>query len=211
MQYLSGAYWQRREHNSAGLVLQQVFCRKKRTPVLFAGICTSAGPEQDFLLSGLLTWFYERGLSLCARGGEKGWDAAVNSLEHATEALFMRSKDGGNRKFAGILCAGYRFVLFGQGGHRICLVNIRNRKPHCRDIGDTSGAFYRKEGFLQKGIGILLATDSFYQKTDTLLADCLKAEDMYSQDCLDRHLKELGDYGGQRGGENLGAVYFCVK
>lgn len=232
MQYISGYYRQQNGGSSSALVLQQAVYKKNNMPVLLACICTpktaksrktakkhlpeereereNAGREARLLAD----WFYDRGLAHGKKGGERAWTAMAGSF---TRVLRQTDRTA-NIETAGILCAGEHILLFGNGAPVISLLNTRNARANCRKLlGDDStcpqyspGEFHCREGILQRGIGILVATETFYGQTRLLLAECLRAEKMKTQEHLDKRLKELGSFGEERGGTDMGAILLCT-
>lgn len=206
MQYLTTYYWQQGEHNATSLVLQQVYLKKTKTPMVLACICTdtTVGDRGRRFAIGLTDWFYATGLPLCDRGGKKVEKALSDSLERYLAKNDLQSR------MAGVLCVGHSLWMFRQGGQEICLLNTRNLRPNCRDMGTEEKEADRisfQRGSIERGVGILLATEGLYRQISReVLAECLDMGKLRSQSRLDKRLRELGCKGEAQGGMDMGAI-----
>lgn len=117
MRFLTSFYWQ--EENMASLTLQQICLKSGRDSLLLASVCDS----RDFG-SRLVDWFHEEILRDYGKRGGLDWEMAVTALHKmAKEAAKVRAEQKVGFSCSGILCAGAEFVLFGQGGQRVYLLN----------------------------------------------------------------------------------------
>lgn len=211
MKYLSAFYRQQEEHNSTALVLQQLYHRRTRTPVLLACVCASEGREKEeagHWITQLLNWFYETGLGLCRSKSERNWKHMEDSLEKCC-------RSSGDIRFAGILCAGNHYLLFCQGRQQAVLLNSRYGRANCRNLsgeGKAAEGFHMQGGIMQKGIGILLATAPFPEIiSPRLLKECLNVKEIHRQNQLEKRLRELGALAEREGGRDMGAVMFMTE
>lgn len=198
MRYLSTYYWQQEGENTSSLVLLQAYHKKNGIPVLLACVCEQELIDRGSGLADKLTeWFYDRGLPLCGRNGERGWRKATKSLEK----LLKQSLH-----FTGIFCAGNHFLHFDRDGGKVFLLNVRNGKPHCQELcggmycdryGSRSGTLFLEQGMMQDGIGILLTTKAFGRNlSEAIIGQHLDVREMcrekvseeytekYMRDCL---------------------------
>ncbi|MCM1325939.1 MAG: hypothetical protein NC094_06085 [Bacteroidales bacterium] len=198
MRFLTGYYWQEQERNRTSLTLQQIRMKKNEDSILLACVCES----RDFC-AWLTDWLHEDILAVYKRKNCVDWDKVSEDLQ--------RMKAGFS--CAGILCMGEEFLLFGQGKQRIYLLNRGFQKAHIRKLTGT-GAFTNQKqmpkmhrGMMEPGVSLLLATEPFYTAlTEQMLGDCLGGdirEERQGAACL----RELGQYGEERGGRNLGAIW----
>lgn len=224
MEYLSTYYWQQEGRNTSSLMLLQAYHRKRQIPVLLACICE--GDIAEFFSN----WFYETGLPLCGRGTMRGWNKAVKSLERFLSTV----NDGGKCvRFAGILCAGNRFIRFDYGGGKMFLLNMRNLKANWRALGKLSmpnaDGFYvsakdadkykesksdvceLEQGELQGGIGILLVTHDFALHMERSRSERkLHLWELRQESYMEENLRKLGKQFEQEHGVNMGAILIGV-
>ncbi len=204
MEYLSAFYRQEGE-NTASLLLLQAYYKPKQMPVLLAAVCEKNSPdgerpEEEGILLALKDWFYETGLFQCAEKGDGGWNRALRQLER--EYLSYGAD------FCAFLCAGRHFLQFGQGEQRAYLLNTRNNRRLCRRL--PQGCW--QEGIMQEGIGILLATSGFQVMTDeAYLAEAFGGETLRTERELEVRLKRVGTFLENRGGSDMGAVFFATR
>lgn len=228
MKFDTAYYWQQGA-NAASLALQQAVCRKKGETIVLACVCTDEPGRDKNAAEGaafcrhLIDWFHERGLGLC-RGRGMDW----NGLR--SESGRIAGYAGTGFSFAGILCVGAQFVLFHRGQHKICLLNTRFARPHLRclteeqaegagshGMGEVCGAaenskVHTEEGMLEKDIGLLLITDSFYGKlTEHMILGCLGAGSISNEKQASRRLRELGEFGERQGARDMGAVLLVSR
>lgn len=159
------------------------------------------------LVTNLADWFYESGLSVCGRVGHRAMKEAGSSLKRCLCSMPYGQK---GPQLSGVFCVGSSLYLFGRGGMKIRLLNTQNQHSHSLELvlGDVSGKeFIFREGMIQRGVGILLATNSFYEKVpEEYLKECLKVRELHSQRSVERRVRELGAYGENRGGRDMGAI-----
>ncbi|WP_318709579.1 hypothetical protein [Candidatus Acetatifactor stercoripullorum] len=113
---------------------------------------------------------------------------------------------GKDIEVSGILCGGDGFLLFHRGGQSIYQINTRFLRPNVKKIagentevcgsggcGEGQERFCIKQGILQPGAGVLLATASFCSNlTEEMLKGCMEMESLRTQRQLDKRLGELG-------------------
>lgn len=210
MQYFATHYWRSGEKNTASLVLQQAYHKRKRMPVLLACIQKN-GREKSAFSGEAIDWFYGKCLELCNRNGEKG----IKTVERAftdflKQAIQEKACDNSEFEVAGILIVGKCFVMFQKGRQRIRLINTRNHCSFCRDIaidGASVGGLCFQAGIIQKGVGILLTTDVFDENISCdMVQECLNVRELRTQEQVDKHLRELGSVAKKNEKNSLGAV-----
>ncbi len=113
---------------------------------------------------------------------------------------------GKDIEVSGILCGGDGFLLFHRGGQNIYQINTRFLRPNVKKIagentevcgsggcGEGQERFCIKQGILQPGTGVLLATASLCSNlTEEMLKGCMEMESLRTQRQLDKRLGELG-------------------
>ncbi|MCM1186491.1 MAG: hypothetical protein NC251_01425 [Lachnoclostridium sp.] len=198
MRFLTGYYWQEQGQNRTSLTLQQIRMKKNKDSLLLACVCDS----RDFC-ARLTDWLHEDILTAYGRKACVDWDGIFEELS------------GMNTGFscAGILCMGEEFLLFGQGEQRIYLLNRGFQKTHIKRLMGTGDFTGQKQtlgmycGVMEPEVSLLLATEPFYiSLTEQMLGDCLGGDIREERKGAAR-LRELGQYGEERGGRNLGAVW----
>lgn len=201
MRFLTSYYWQQGQGNRTSLTLQQIRPKKGKDSLLLACVC-----DNGHFCARLVDWLHEEILANYSARGGIAWDAAQDRLRGiAADAQAAFS-------CAGILCLGPELLLFGQGGHRIYLLNqsFGGRGAHIGMLMGTDGssrpreatqrddgreAFQLRRGLMEDGVGILLGTEPFYEKlTEQMLLDCLGG-DIRDEKQASLRLRELGEYG----------------
>ena len=219
--FITSVYWQR-EHNDSALLLQHY--RYKGVPLCFSCVCAGEGEARGhagaYLTGQLLSWF--RALPLRRLAGNP--EERLPGLETMLAERIERSKKELRRRgflgeegldFAGILCASQYFLLFREGSCQICLLNQCFDKGHFGRISERQlpeGGSFIQQGILQRGIGLLLATESFCSKLkDQELEECLHVKTVRTGEQADRHLQELGIRAEEQGGRHMGAVFLLTE
>lgn len=157
MQYLASHYWRSTTENSPSLMLQQVYHKQRQLPVLMACICSD---DKNSLLgkrmiTGLTDWFYETGLSLVARKGEKGIGKIGKKLECY---LNQPQNDMDGMHLSGVFCVGNSLVLWKMGGAKVFLLNQRNGNAHVTEwYPEMVGGPVFQRGLIQRETGIFLS------------------------------------------------------
>ena len=234
MEFLTSYYWRQGEGSEGGtsLILRQGTLRE--IPLAFACLCTDSqgGRETDYITGQLLEWYrMNSGAFVSRRGGvkiERMREKLRNALERIEDEFYSEGKKQGGREkrqnsdLSGILCAGGSFLLFFRGTHRIYLANTRFLRPHLKpkaagECGGRDRELHMESGRMEPGIGVLLATATFYGcLAEKDLAQCLEADRLRSQIQLDKRLEELGreaekNAPSETGREGLGAVLLSVR
>lgn len=228
MKFLTSYYWQGQE-NATSLTLQQIRLKRGGDSLLLACVCDS----RDFC-GHLVDWLHEEILRKYGRKGSMDWSVALMQLRRMAAERKMpdvkiartESCIGTGFSCAGILCLGSEFLMFGQGEQRVYLLNQGFRgarikklmgtgEPACQSDskkwGDGKEILEVHQGMMESGVGIVLATESFYAKlTEQMLLDCLGG-DIRNEKQASLHLKELGEFSRSLGGRNLGAVFMRTQ
>lgn len=201
MRFLTSYYCQEREtgrENGISLTLQQIRMKRGRDSLVLACVCDS----RDFC-GQLVDFFHEEVLADYGRKGGVDWNAIFRKLQSMTP-----HKSDGEEEFScsGILCLGEEFLLFGQGKQRIYLLNRGFQKACIKMLlGESALKLYR--GIMEPEVSLLLATEPFYEHlTEQMLRDCLGGG-IRDDRQASLYLRELGKYGEERGGRNIGAVF----
>lgn len=212
MEYFTAHFWCPCEEHAVSLVLQQVYHRERRMPVVLACIQKNRQGENGFSRE-LVDWFYGTGLELCSRYGEK-------RLEVIESGLYNFLAQASWEEMTGILIIGQCFILFRQGMQKCHLLNTRNHNSKCRELAasQVDSKPGMENGILQRGVGILLESDSFYEGVSrSMVEECLNMRELRSQKQVEKRLEELGSvarekYGNaRRGGNALCAVLIVAK
>lgn len=214
MRYFTAYYRQSDADSSVSVLLQQVYHKKRKMPVILA--CISTDEEQKCgsqVLHMLSDWFYGTGLSRCSRLGERGMNMISDSLMCGLYDIMHAGTAIGACRWAGALCVGQSVLLFEKGEKQLSLLNTRKHRSYCQtlELPERAGLSVQS-GTIQRGAGILLATQGFnsclsVQKRQ----ECLPVGEIRSQELSERRLKELGLYGESLNGKNLGAILIVAR
>jgi len=222
MDYLAGCYRQQSE-KAVSLLLQQYQWGKVH--MIFACVCGSdergkeGGKETEeagsYMTRQLLKWF--RGLEpkKLARNLEKGILSLAESLR---ERLLQIDQEWKSKyaegevcpDLAGIFCLECNYLLFCRGQAGIYLINTAFGHGHVRrlDKRGSVGGFEIEQGVLQQDIGLLCATESFFdQVTEKMLSEGLFMGEEATEEQLEKHVRELAGEGERRGGKGIGVIF----
>lgn len=221
--FITSAYWQQGLNDSA-LLLQHY--QYGEQPLCFACLCPGEGEVRGkagaYLTERLLDWFRGLPWGCLTRDPEGRLQRFGNKLEKTVERAGREMRDRGlltkqeEPDLTGILCVGEHFILFGHGSCQIRLLNRCFDRGYIQRIEGPSpirenGSFLR-QGILQRGIGLLFATESFCSRvTDLEMRECLHVETVRTQEQADRHLRELGQRAKELGGSHMGAVLLLTE
>lgn len=202
MRFLTSYYCQEREpdrENGISLTLQQIRMKRGRDSLVLACVCDSG----DFC-GQLVDFFHEEVLADYGRKGCVDWSVVFHKLQSMAP-----HKSDGEEGFScsGILCLGEEFLLFGQGKQRIYLLNRGFQKTRIKMLLGEAAVLKLYRGIMESEVSLLLATEPFYEHlTEQMLRDCLGGG-IRDDRQASLYLRELGKYGEERGGRNLGAVF----
>ncbi len=227
MDFVSAYYWQQGENISA-LLLQQ--CRLRDKTAFFACVWEGRGKRAGMagrcLAERFLAWFRGFRLSRAVKSPERFLERHAGELEalvREADEDFMKA--GAARlagegvsgtvalaSFAGIFCLEEHFILFGRGSAGIRLLNHGIGKT-C--VGNPIGygeELRIRQGVLEPGIGLLLATDSFYRNVEEdAMREGLSVEEVLNGIQTEKHLRELGRAAEKAGGGNMAAVLLYAR
>ena len=219
--FITSIYWQQ-GHNDSALLLQHY--KYKGVPLCFACICAGEGEDKGragaYLTGQLLSWFRALPLSRLAGNPEKRLPGLETGLTERIERSKKELRVHGllqekGMDYSGILCVGDHFLLFREGSCQVCLVNRCFDKGHFGRIGEESipeGDGFFRQGILQQGIGLILATESFCSRLkDREFEECLHVKTVQTREQADRHLLELGCRAEELGGRHMGAVLLLTE
>lgn len=215
---LSACYRQSGKETAA-VLLQQYLYRK--FTVSFSCVCRGTGEGGNqagaYMAGQMLQWFRALDPEKLAQNPEKAIRRAALGIGGTIRRIDRELENGragtGRTGFAGFFCIGSRYMMFGRGDFRICTVNTAFGRAYMRRLLPDG---YRGEaaetaveaGILQPGIGLLLATESFYGHIpDAVIKEGLYAGGGDTEDGMRRRLKELAEEGARRGAVGIGAVY----
>ncbi len=214
MHFFATHFWRAQEGGGSSLVLQQVYHRRKKIPIVLACICNN-GRVDGSLAKGLIHWFYGEGLKLC-RKGERGIDSIERGFVAYVEQALAEERGGGAKpELIGMLLVGQCFVMVQKGGLGAKLLNQKNHRSHCRSFvgrevpGEEISV---RRGRIQKGVGVLLTTAVFDEGIgDVTVEECLEVRSLRSQERLERQLRELGTAVAAKGAGCVGAVLIVAQ
>lgn len=217
MQYFASYYWQHDAGNTASVLLQQAYHKKRRMPVLLACVSSETKLPRlgNILFGNMADWFYGTGLPLCSRNGERGMAAIGDSLSESVNRSLGACAGFAALSWAGILCVGQSFLLFRQGEIKLHLLNIRNQRPYCHELSLPESSMdvpNLQTGTIQRGAGILLATEAFHRGMPAKrMEECLNIQELKSSEQTGRRLQELGAWAEQQGNKDMGAVLLVTR
>ena len=212
MQYFATHYWQTAGDNATSLVLQQAYHKRHKMPVLLACVCTDPKGRYDGRRIGenLKVWFYDTALPFCGKSGRKGAEPVMEKLNKTlTQSMGETEAD-----LAGIFCAGSSFQIFQKGKAQICILNDRNHHANCRKLqmNVSPEKIAVQRGILQRNVGILLTSEGFHAAVPhRIIEECLQVREMNSQNRVETRLRELGGFGEESAGRNMGAVLLVSR
>ncbi len=227
MRYLTGYYYEER-NGPAGesLLLEQVRCGRRGAALAVLGReSEGAHPVRE-----LREWFQEAAPSLCRKSGDAGWERKV-------EERLVEERLGKAMVFplVGMFLLDDRFWLFRKGGGGLYLLNRSFLRSHIRklrlepvsepgremqdcdmrDCGlrdcatEDCGPPGILRGSVEKGIGLLLASDVYLEGvTPELIKQCLAVSEIRREQQISNRLQELASLGDRgRSPSSFGAVY----
>lgn len=211
MSIVSNYIWERAADGGVSpvsLVLQQVKVRGREID-LFC-VCTGReGAMGGYMTERLVEWFHKTCLSVC----EKRRLPPLPSLLDPELDCISRELSGGQAglregqpEYAGLLLAGSRFYLFGQGAVGVQLVNYRYNRPQLKALS------VPLTGRIQRGVGLLLHTPGLTEGlAPEEVCQILHGSGDWQEQRIGRRLRELYQEGRSRGaGEAVGGIYLQV-
>lgn len=209
MGIVSNYIWERAADGGVSpvsLVLQQVKVQGREIG-LFC-VCTSREEALGgYMTERLVEWFHKVCLPAC----EKRKLPPLQSLLEPELACIHRELDAGQQAgaaaeqlgYRGLLLAGSRFFLFGQGEVSVQLVNYRYNRPQLRVLSAPLA------GRIQRGVGLLLHTPELTgQLAPEEVCQILHGEGDWQEQRIGRRLRELYQEGRSRGSADaVGGIY----
>lgn len=190
MQYLASCHWQSANENSPSLLLHQVYHKQKALPVLMACVCSHDRTSmlEKRMVTGLTDWFYETGLFLVDRKGERG----ISTIGRKLECYLNQSQNiMEGIRLSGVFCVGNFLFLWKQGGGKIWLMNQKNGKDNITEWypEPADGRLVFQKGFVQREVGILVSTNALTQPEPVNVKACKDREGV--KKCLEKMETEV--------------------
>lgn len=210
MEFFAACY--REEDRALSLLLQQYQCAQGQ--IVFACICEdreSEGRAGAYITERFLTWFRGLHLKKLMRNRERRTETLPQELGVEVREILAEleagSIEGGSAaEFALILCIEDVYVMITKGKPNIYLLNTAFGKAYVRRLGG-SGIGEAVRGSLQPDIGLLLATEGFYEPiSETVIRDSLFIREIVGEKQMERRLAELGKESKRLGGRGVGAI-----
>lgn len=212
MGIVSNYIWERAADGGVSpvsLVLQQVKVRGREIG-LFC-VCTSREEALGgYMTERLVEWFHKDCLPACERRKLPLLPSLLEpELACIRRELYAGQQEGALAEqlgYGGLLLAGSRFFLFGQGEVRVQLVNYRYNRPQLKALAAPLS------GRIQRGAGVLLHTPEL---TGPLapeeVCQILHGEGDWQEQRIGRRLRELYQEGRSRGCVNaVGGIYLQI-
>lgn len=200
------------------------------------GELAQAETTAGYLTEQIIEWFYHSGIQMCGKDlGDKLIERALSrELGRIREELDRYGDKKKSKPCAAvtvILVCEDRFWLLHSGNNSSYLSNRRFQKAHLRRLaGDFMADTDRREaegcpqpglmtgppwkeplavgGRLQKGLGVLIGTQGFFQGvTEEELRECLNVREIIRERQIEKRLEALARKGGEEA-EGGAAVYF---
>lgn len=168
------------------LLLQQVRLGERSVLLAMIGREECENPIREWK-----NWFQEEGVYLCAKAEPERLERC---LRERLEKMPVPS-------LKGILMAGENFCLMVGEGERIYLFNRMFQRTHVKMLSAASGEGCSVTcGAAEKGLGILLGSEVFYENVPIdLMKQCLASQDIVREKQIRSRLRELLRAGGGGG------------
>lgn len=212
MEFMTGYY--RQKEDSTALLLQQYVCRG--VPVCLGCVCGGESREAGIAGGSLTGRILEEFRKLSLLRAVKKQPECLKKMERQLYKCWESCVVPQDFWIAGLLCIGEGFLLFFEGAVKIALCNTGFGRPALHEIGgsdDAEGAGLQlQQGSMEDGIGILLASESFYGNIPREdMQSCLWVKDINDAGQTQRRLQELGRMAERRGGRQMGALLLEVR
>lgn len=214
MQYLAAHYWQSANENPPSFLLQQVYHKKRKLPILITCMCECEKERVigERIVTDLADWFYEVALPLCVQKGELAIEGIGKSLKNC---LKTEEENLEGVWLSGLFCVGRMLCFWGHGEANVRLLNTKKQASQIKElkIGDARGPEISLcSGMMEPGVGILLGTKDFYRGIPLkVMEECLDKKELVDLPCMERRLSELGNMAEANGGMNRLAVLLVTK
>ncbi|MBO4982161.1 MAG: hypothetical protein J6C84_09785 [Lachnospiraceae bacterium] len=184
------AYYRQKGEKEVSLLLQQVRLKdrggRREESVVLAAVST--GETAPDLGKELKDWFHSCALIQCRKKKRR----ALGGLARELTAILGR-KEYVKAGVAGILCFEERCLLFGFGSPRIYLLRERFLRPSVESVLKQKQEPFCREGVLEPGARILVATESFCREDrKEQIISCLGSGQIAGDRQASRRLEELG-------------------
>lgn len=203
MQYHTAYFWQDSKRNLSSLALQQVYCKRKKLPMVFACLGRAEG------VAALMDWFYIRGLRCCVKKGGRGIDQAGRSIYHRLAAQHSHVP------LVGILGVGKRLCIFNLGNASVRVLNLKKGAAYSRELqlgGRDKYGIGIQYVLMEPEVGVMLGTEGFWKGIAELcVEECLNVKELDGKIRVEKRLQELGKQGELRGGTNMAAVLLVTR
>ena len=214
MEFMTGYY--RQNEDSTALLLQQYVCQG--VPVCLGCICggesREAGIAGGLFTGRILGEFRKLSLLRAVKQPLK----CLKWMERQIYKYRQGSAIPPDFWMAGILSVEEEFLLFYEGAVKIALCNTGFGRPALHEIGGndymcgTGAGLQMQRGIMEAGIGVLLASESFYGNIPGEdMQNCLWVKEIRDSGQAQRRLRELGRMAERQGGRQIGALLLEVR
>lgn len=212
MEFMTGYY--RQKEDSTALLLQQYVCRG--VPVCFGCVCGGESLEAGITGGSFTGKLLEEFRKLNLPREVKRQPECLKKMERQLYQCRESCAVPPDFWTAGILCMGEEVLLFYEGAVRIALCNTGFGRPALQEIGRNDRTqeteLQLQRGSMEVGIGILLASESFYEKIPGEdMGSCLWVKDISNPRQAQKRLQELGRQAQRQGGRQMGALFLEVR
>lgn len=212
MEYMAGYY--RQQEESTALLLQHYIYQG--IPLCLGCICgggdSEAGMRGGRITRQLLEGFRRVSMPKAVRRPEK----FLTEMERRFMQICEDDLAANAFWLSGILCVENKFLIYSVGNVKNSLCNIGFGRPKLHEVKGTAGTgnarMQVQRGTMEAGIGILLASDSFYrQLSQDELEKCLDVKSIKDPIQTQKRIQELGCAAEMRGGRDMAAILLEVR
>lgn len=212
MEFMTGYY--RQKEDSTALLLQQYMCRG--VPVCLGCVCGGESREAGIAGGSFTGKLLEEFRKINLLGAVRRQPECMKKMER--QLYQCRESFAAPIDFwiAGLLCIGEEVLFFYEGAVRIALCNTGFGRPALQEIGKDARVretgLQLRRGGMEAGVGILLASESFYEKIpEEDMRSCLWVKDISDPGQAQKRLQELGGMAQRQGGRQMGALFLEVR
>lgn len=192
--------------SGALLILEKTIRKRGKLPLVFACVLQNVPcSAQDMWRS----WFRERALALCERGGA---EKCVDRVQADFAAYFTGYPAGSFREYgssslAALFVMGEECFYAWQGETDIRLLNDCFGRLHMKSLAPQSEELCSRRARLEPGVGVLLGSAAFFDYLpEPVLKECLAVREIRGKDRAARRLAEAAWEAQSRGAEDFAAA-----